>query len=78
MHTYLSGGGMHNPVLLKRIIEILTHSELHSIEELGMNPHAKKAMVFAVLTNEMLCNEGLIINTGSNNRINFGKISFPD
>ena len=76
--VYVSGGGMHNPVLMERIKNHLGHSEVYSIEKLGMNPDAKEAVVFAVLANEMLSGKGFKLQSYADARINFGKISFPE
>jgi len=75
--VYVSGGGMHNPVLLNRIENLLGYSKLYSIERLEMNPDAKEAVVFAVLANEMLSGAGFTLNQGSGYPVHFGKISFP-
>lgn len=73
---YVSGGGMHNRLLVRWIGELLD-TEIHSFEEIGFNPDAKEAVLFAVLANEMLSGEGFILNSNRKERVNFGKISFP-
>ena len=78
--VYVSGGGLHNPVLLGRISDLLDKVEIKSISELGIDPDAKEAVIFAVLANEMLSGEGFSFETvtGRKESINFGKISFPN
>lgn len=72
---YASGGGAHNPYVMKRIEEQLPDVELKDIEELGISADAKEAVLFAVLANEMLAGEGFEME---GKKVNFGKISFPD
>lgn len=75
--VYISGGGMYNRRLVKWISEFL-HTSVSSFEEIGFNPDAKEAVVFAVLANEMLSGEGFYMGAGDHSKkINFGKISFP-
>lgn len=77
---YISGGGMHNPVLIEWIQELIPpQSEIKSFDTIGFDPDAKEAVLFAVLANEMLSGDGFPLggNTSDNKRINFGKISFP-
>lgn len=71
---YASGGGAHNPYVMKRIEEQLPEVEIKDIEELGISADAKEAVLFAVLGNEMLAGEGFEMKT---KKVNFGKISFP-
>ena len=74
-----SGGGIHNPLLMQHLHEQLTSCIFVSIAEIGINPDAKEAILFAILANECVCND-----TTSENRIAgipqvaMGKISFPD
>ncbi|MEX0662869.1 MAG: anhydro-N-acetylmuramic acid kinase [Balneolaceae bacterium] len=75
---YTSGGGAHNPVLIKRLKEILVQTNLHDFSKLGFDPDAKEAIIFAVLANEMLAGDGFEFESnGEKKRVNFGKISFP-
>lgn len=75
---YTSGGGAHNPVLMERLGGLLNHNRFKSFAELGIDPDAKEAVVFAVLANEMLAGDGFPIDSGTGSKkINFGKISFP-
>lgn len=72
---YASGGGAHNPYVMKRIEELLPEVEIKDIEELGISADAKEAVLFAVLANEILAGEGFEMER---KKVNFGKISFPD
>ena len=75
---YVSGGGAHNPLLIKSIKELLNIGELRSTSTLGISGDAKEAILFAILANETLA--GKPVNFGRRAKIpsvNFGKISFP-
>lgn len=72
---YASGGGAHNPYIMKRIKEQLPEVEIKDIEELGISADAKEAVLFAVLANEMLAGDGFEME---GKKVNFGKISIPD
>lgn len=76
--VYISGGGLHNPTLMKAIRQALPKYEIHPFGAIGFNPDAKEAAIFAVLANEMLSGGGFNINDKSEHQINLGKISFPD
>ncbi|MGF1668879.1 MAG: anhydro-N-acetylmuramic acid kinase [Balneolaceae bacterium] len=75
---YISGGGMHNTFLINRIRDLLRGVPIKSIGELGVDPDAKEAVVFAVLANEMLSGSGFGFGPARTGRLNFGKISFPE
>lgn len=72
---YSSGGGAHNPYVMKQIEELLPAIEMRDIEDLGITADAKEAVLFAVLVNEMLAGEGFKVES---KKVNFGKISLPD
>jgi len=75
---YASGGGAHNPYVMKRIKEHLHGVKIKDIQELGISADAKEAVLFAVLANEMLAGEGFELKrNGKRKKVNFGKISFP-
>lgn len=81
---YISGGGIHNPLLLRRIKQLLLaelpHAHIDSTLKLAINPDAKEAILFALLANETLCSDGNSFNNASANmpNISMGKISFAD
>ena len=65
---FSSGGGVHNSTLMEHLYKQLPGCTFHSTNELGIDPDAKEAVLFAVLANECVC--GNISKT-------MGKISFP-
>ncbi|WP_395802368.1 anhydro-N-acetylmuramic acid kinase [Daejeonella sp.] len=74
---YMSGGGMHNPLLLHMIEEQLG-KKLKFSSDLGIAPDAKEAVLFALLGNEAV--SGGQTNFGAHPgvpSISMGKISFP-
>jgi anhydro-N-acetylmuramic acid kinase len=74
---YMSGGGMHNPLLVKWLKELLPFSFMKT-DDLGISGDAKEAVLFAILANETLC--GGKSDFGSRKGISsvcMGKISFP-
>ena len=76
--VYTSGGGMHNPVLIQHLKQLLPNIEIKSSDLIGMNPDAKEAILFAVLANE--CVSGSSMYAGGNATkipVTMGKISFP-
>lgn len=75
---YLSGGGMHNPLLVKQLKERLPNARFYTTEDLQINPDAKEAVLFAVLANETLA--GSAVNFGDRTgvpSICMGKICLP-
>ena len=76
---YISGGGMHNPLLLEHLTNLLTGIKVVSLNELGFNPDAKEAILFALLANEAVAGEAMQIGGNATNKpITMGKISFPN
>lgn len=76
--VYMSGGGMHNPVLTKALQEKLPHCAFGRTDDLGISGDAKEAVLFAVLANESLAGG----KTSFGNRqgvpnVTMGKVSFP-
>ncbi|MCX2477536.1 anhydro-N-acetylmuramic acid kinase [Pedobacter sp. MC2016-15] len=74
---YLSGGGMHNPLLTEKLSAGLG-IKLKNTADLGIDPDAKEAVLFALLANE--CLAGGDTNFGSRQGIpsvTMGKISLP-
>src|SRR5690606_21442894 len=78
-HVYISGGGLHNPLLLDRITDGLAGIPVSSFEALGLLPDAKEAALFALLANETVAGQAAntmaILNSPA---ICMGKISFPE
>jgi anhydro-N-acetylmuramic acid kinase len=76
---YMSGGGMHNPLLVSWLSELLPEIEFKKTNDLGINGDAKEAVLFAILANE--CVSGNTTNFGKRAgvpNISMGKISFPN
>lgn len=77
-HLYLSGGGMHNPVLIGALRELLPDFPMEATDSLGIAGDAKEAVLFAILANETIC--GQPTDFGSREgvpSVSMGKISFP-
>lgn len=72
----VSGGGVHNPVLLGRLRELLAPLPVRSSADLGIDPDAREAVAFAVLANETLAgNPGNLPRaTGASRPVVLGKI----
>lgn len=78
-NIYVSGGGMHNPVLMNYLNQQLKGAAIFSTIEKNINPDAKEAILFAILANECICGNAADFLSGINNfpAISMGKISFP-
>lgn len=76
---YLSGGGMHNPLLIKHLAKKLKGVTLLSTEEKNINPDAKEAILFAILANECVSGNAENFVSGLSNfpAVSMGKISLP-
>jgi len=74
----MSGGGAHNPLIWKHLVEKLPGWRLFPMDVLGIHGDAKEAVLFAVLANETVAGE-----VAENQRlgglplVGMGKISFP-
>jgi anhydro-N-acetylmuramic acid kinase len=76
-NVYMSGGGMHNPLLVEWLKELLPCNFLKT-NDLGISGDAKEAVLFAILANETV--SGGDSDFGSRRGIpsvSMGKISFP-
>ena len=47
----VSGGGVHNPVLMDRLRQLVAPWRVRSSAEVGVDPDAKEAVAFAILAN---------------------------
>jgi anhydro-N-acetylmuramic acid kinase len=76
---YVSGGGMHNPLLMENIRSQLPGMKFYTTDDLQINPDAKEAVLFALLANECVCGEKIDVGKGRNKipSVTMGKISFP-
>lgn len=77
---YVSGGGMHNPLLMENIKSQFEGMNFFTTDDLHINPDAKEAVLFALLANECICGDKIQIGKGRNKipSVTMGKISFPD
>ncbi|RZK73398.1 MAG: anhydro-N-acetylmuramic acid kinase, partial [Pedobacter sp.] len=76
--VYLSGGGMHNSVLCSFLKGSLPEVQFYTTADLGIEPDAKEAVLFALLANETLVGEGIGFGNGEDvPAVNMGKICFP-
>lgn len=76
--VYVSGGGVHNQVLLRNIAQCLPTCKVCNSAQLGIAPDAKEAALFAVLANQTLFGHSSVFR--NNNGVpatTFGKISLP-
>jgi anhydro-N-acetylmuramic acid kinase len=73
---FVSGGGMHNPLLLQNIQSQLPHISIGTTQVIGINPDAKEAVLFAILANESLCGGNTFYGNNTPS-VSMGKISFP-
>jgi anhydro-N-acetylmuramic acid kinase len=78
-HLYASGGGMHNPLLMEQIKQLLPNVPIHLTSELGINPDAKEAVLFAILANECIAGGNVQFSQELKGipSVTMGKISFP-
>ncbi|MCW8311043.1 anhydro-N-acetylmuramic acid kinase [Sphingobacterium thalpophilum] len=76
--VYISGGGLHNPLLVDHIKGKLGKIAVLSFDALGIDPDAKEALLFALLANETLAgNRSHVANIKDSPAICMGKISLP-
>jgi anhydro-N-acetylmuramic acid kinase len=75
----VSGGGAHNRLLVKRLVELLPHLTVEPSERYGLPVDAKEALAFAILADRTL--HGLPGNlpsvTGARRAVVLGKIVKP-
>ncbi len=76
---YMSGGGIHNPLLVKWLQELLPFCRFDKTDSLGINGDAKEAVLFAILANECLAGGTTYFgNRAGVPSVTMGKISFPN
>ncbi|WP_448702107.1 anhydro-N-acetylmuramic acid kinase [Mucilaginibacter sp. AW1-3] len=75
LKLFVSGGGYRNPFIMKQLKEALPQVAIEGTQDLGIDPDAKEAILFALLGNEALCGEPIPI--GKNPAVLMGKFSFP-
>ena len=75
---YTSGGGMHNPVIMQHLKNLMPTIQILSSEIIGIDPNAKEAILFAVLANQAVAGEAMYAgNNATKVPVSMGKISFP-
>lgn len=73
----VSGGGVHNPALMRMLRAELADMEVVDSAELGLDPDAKEAIAFAILAHETWHNRAnnLASATGAKRGVALGKLS---
>ncbi|MCY3740007.1 MAG: anhydro-N-acetylmuramic acid kinase [Candidatus Poribacteria bacterium] len=76
---YVSGGGVHNQTIMRRLSEQLPNTIVESVDNSGISADAKEAIAFAILANETLHgNAGNLPSaTGASVRKILGKFVCP-
>ena len=76
---YVSGGGLHNPLLMQNLKILNPGMDFRDTTEKNILPDAKEAVLFALLANETLCGNTSVFKKAGKNlpAINMGKISLP-
>ena len=76
---YVSGGGVHNRTIMRRLDELLMDTVVESVDNSGISADAKEAIAFAILANETLHgNPGNLPSaTGASVRKVLGKFVLP-
>ena len=76
--VYVSGGGLHNPVLMNALRRLLPYCRFTTTAELGIPPDAKEAVLFATLANEALAGTPATFAPGTPGMpaVSLGKVSF--
>ena len=76
---YVSGGGMHNPLIMEHLKGLLPNFPIYTTAQLNINPDAKEAVLFALLANESVA--GGDVDFGNSQKLPsvcMGKISMPN
>ncbi len=75
--VYMSGGGMHNPLLVQWLKELIP-ATFKRTNDLGISGDAKEAVLFAILANETVAGGESDFGTRRGiPSVSMGKISFP-
>jgi len=74
LQIFASGGGANNTYIIDHLKKALSGVMIKNTEDIGINPDAKEAILFALLGNEALCGEPIAI--GTNPVVLMGKFSF--
>ncbi len=74
---YMSGGGMHNPLLIDSLQQLLPYN-FKKTDDVGIAGDAKEAVLFAILANENVAGGKSDFGTRKGiPSVSLGKISFP-
>ena len=76
---YVSGGGVHNQTIMRRLNEVLVNTAVELVDNSGISADAKEAIAFAILANESLHGQAgnLPSATGASMRKILGKFVCP-
>ena len=76
---YVSGGGVHNQTIMRRLNEVLADTAVEPVDNSGISSDAKEAIAFAILANESLHGQtgNLPSATGASVRKVLGKFVCP-
>jgi anhydro-N-acetylmuramic acid kinase len=76
---YVSGGGAHNPAIMRHLSERLAPIGVKTTDELGMPVDAKEAAAFAILANQTICGQPSNVPsaTGAARPLILGCITLP-
>ena len=78
LEIFVSGGGVHNRVLMAQLSQVFESAKLSEFGKLGVQPDAKEALLFAVLANETLAGTPLDYRPDRGViPVHMGKISLP-
>ncbi len=77
---YMSGGGIHNPLMMQNLEAGFEKADWHDTSEKNINPDAKEAVLFALLANECVAGDPTVFKGISADlpAISMGKISFSN
>jgi anhydro-N-acetylmuramic acid kinase len=75
LKVFMSGGGARNPFIVDSLKQALPNVTIANTAALGIDPDAKEAILFALLGNEALAGEPVVL--GTNPAVLMGKFSFP-
>lgn len=78
LEILVSGGGIHNPLIIERLKYYIPFSEFEDTSAQGILPDAKEAVLFALLANETISGQACSLNANDKTpAVCMGKISLP-
>ncbi len=76
---FMSGGGMHNPLIVSHLKALLPGVRFFTTDDIGISGDAKEAVLFATLANEALAGGKTDFGTRKGvPSVSMGKVSFPE